>query len=100
MATTSDWAVARDRDGVFRLDRTAEPVPCRVAYIKPVIDRTSNPSGWRLKPLVTLQGPRRKLWKTAAEAIASTKLMALAQAKPAVAKASGGETCDDAGGVS
>jgi len=49
---------------------------------------------------VTLQGPRSKLWKTAAEAIASTKLMALAQAKTAVAKASSGETCDDAGGVS
>jgi hypothetical protein len=100
MASASDYAVARDRDGVFRLDRTAEPVPSRVAYIKPVIDRTSNPSGWRLKPLVTLQGPRSKLWKTAAEAIASTKLMTLAQAKTADAKASSSETCDGAGGVS
>jgi hypothetical protein len=99
MASASDYAVARDRDGVFRLDRTAEPVPCRVAYIKPVVDRTGNPSGWRLKTLVTLQGPRSKLWKTAAKAIASTKLMTLAQAKKGVGKASRGETYDGAGGV-
>ena len=84
MARECDYSVARQADGTFSLNRKTEPFPGTVAFIKPTVDRNGELSGWRLKPLVTMQGPKSRVWTTAAEAIASTKLMTLAAAKRAV----------------
>lgn len=87
MTTASDYALARERDGAFRLERTSEPFPGKVALIRPITDRSGQHLGWKLKPLVTMQGSRSRIWPTVEEAIASTKLMTLGQAKIAVADA-------------
>jgi hypothetical protein len=84
-----DYSVLKRTDGSFSLNRTTGPIPVTVAFIKPILGRTGNKTGWRLKPLVTMQGAKSRAWDTAAEAIASTKLMTLAAAKRAVAHASG-----------
>jgi hypothetical protein len=84
MTRNCDYSVARNTDGTFSLTRTSGPFPGTVAFIKPILARTGDPTGWQLKPLVTMHGA-----ETAAEAIASTKLMTLAAAKRAVAHASG-----------
>jgi hypothetical protein len=84
-----DYSVLRRTDGSFSLNRTTGPIPGTVAFIKPILGRTGNQTGWRLKLLVTMQGAKSRAWDTAAEAIASTKLMTLAAAKRAVAHASG-----------
>jgi hypothetical protein len=89
MTRNCDYSVARKTDGTFSLTRTSGPFPGTVAFIKPILGRTGDPTGWQLKPLVTMHGAKSKIWETAAEAIASTKLMALAAAKRAVAHASG-----------
>ena len=88
MARECDYSVAKQRDGTFSLNRTTEPFSDPVAFVKPALGRTGEPSGWRLKPLVTMQGPKSRIWATAAEAIASTKLMTLAAAKRAIEHAS------------
>ena len=89
MTREHHYTVAKKSDGTFSLNRTTEPSPGPVAFIKPIFDRTGETTGWRLKPLVTMQGPQSRVWATAAEAIASTKLMTLATARHAVEHASG-----------
>jgi hypothetical protein len=84
-----DYSVLKRTDGSFSLNRTTGPIPGTVAFIKPILGRTGDQTGWRLKPLVTMQGAKSKVWDTAAEAIASTKLMTLAAAKRAVELAGG-----------
>ncbi len=88
MARECDYSVAKQVDGTFSVNRMTEPFSGTVAFIKPALGRTGEPCGWRLKPLVTMQGPKSRIWTTAAEAIASTKLMTLAAAKRAVEHAS------------
>ena len=100
MASAGDYAVAQERDGAFRLDRITEPFSGTAAFIKPVTDRYGHRIGWRLKPLVTMQGSLSKVWPSPAEAIASTKLMTLAQAKTAIAKADTGPSFTGVGGAS
>ena len=85
MPACRSYTVAREADGSFRMDRLTEPGPGPVACVWPVTDRRGGPIGWRLKPLFTMQGSASKTWPTAAEAIASTKLMTLGQAKAAIA---------------
>ena len=84
MTREHHYTVAKRSDGTFSVNRTGEPSPGPVAFIKPILDRTGEIAGWRLKPLVTMQGPQSRVWATAAEAIASTKLMTLASARRAV----------------
>ena len=88
MTREHNYTVAKKSDGTFSLNRTTEPSPGPVAFIKPILDRTGGTTGWRLKPLVIMQGPQSRVWATAAEAIASTKLMTLATARRAVEHAS------------
>jgi hypothetical protein len=85
MTACRSYTVARAAERSFRMDRLREPSPVPVAYVRPVSDRRGGPIGWRLKPLFTMQGSASKIWPTAAEAIASTKLMTLGQAKAAIA---------------
>jgi hypothetical protein len=89
MTSNCDHSVARKTDRIFSLTRTSGPFPGTVAFIKPILGRTGGPTGWELKPLVTMQGAKSKIWETADEAIASTKIMTLAAAKRAVTHASG-----------
>jgi hypothetical protein len=89
MTREHHYCVAKKSDGTFSLNRTTEPSPGPVAFIKPTLNRTGEITGWRLKPLVAMQGPQSRVWATAAEAIASTKLMTPAAAKRAVEHASG-----------
>jgi hypothetical protein len=87
MAATSDYAVAREADGSYRLDRTTPPHPGPVVRVKPVTDRRGQTAGWRLQPLVTVHGSKSRIWTSVAEAIAATRLMTLPQARRAVATA-------------
>ena len=99
MKHVCDYTLTKQADGAFRLNRTTEPFPGTVAFIKPVVAGTGEPCGWRLRPLVTMQGAKSKIWCTAAEAIASTKLMTLATAKRAVEHASSNGDSRRAGGA-
>ncbi len=81
MDRVSDYAVVRLHDGRFRLDRTAPPAPGPVAYAKPVTDRRGAQIGWKLHPVVVVQGSRSKIWRSAAEALASTRLLTATEAR-------------------
>src|SRR3954447_26915073 len=96
MGRAREYCLRRRPDGALSLNRTTEPFPGTVAFIKPAIGRTGQPCGWRLKPLVTMHGAKSKIWPTAAEAIASTQLMTLAAAKRAVEQASSTSSAGDA----
>ena len=74
------FAILRMPDGRFRLDRTAATSPSAVAYAKPVTDRKGTLIGWKLQPIVVLQGSASRIWLTAADAIASTRLLTAAAA--------------------
>jgi hypothetical protein len=63
---------------MFQLDRARPPHPGPGASITTTFDRRGQPVGWRLKPFVTMRGARGRTWRSAAEAIAATKLMRLA----------------------
>jgi len=87
MPTLTSYTVTQQQDGTFRLERTAEPFPGVVAHITPAFARAGEQRGWHLKPLVTVQGAISRIWPSATDAIAATKLMTLAQPKRAVAAA-------------
>ena len=90
MARICDYAVVRLHDGAYRLDRVTEPSPGPVANITLIRDRAGTPTGWRLRPLLVMQGSRSKIWTTPAEVVASTKLMTPGQARMAVKAADTG----------
>jgi hypothetical protein len=85
MSPSNDYAVARVHDDRYRIERTTPPGTA--AFIDRVRDRTGGPLGWRLKPLVVMQGAKSRLWPSVADAIASTKLMTLREARTGVAAA-------------
>ena len=87
MAPASLYAVVRAHDDSYRLDRTGPPAAGAAAFVIRVRDRLGNPLGWRLKPLVVMQGAKSRIWPSAADAIAATKLMTLKEASSAVARA-------------
>ena len=87
MARTSDYAVVRLRDGAYRLDRVTDPHPGPVAPIKATVDRSGSTTGWKLHPLLMVQGSKSKVWQTPAEVVASTKLMTPGQARAAIGAA-------------
>jgi hypothetical protein len=75
MGRVRDYAIVRLHDGRYRLDRTMSPAPGPVAYAKPVVDRLGVQIGWKLHPIVVVQGSRSRVWDSAAEALASKKLL-------------------------
>jgi hypothetical protein len=87
MSPSNDYAVARVDDDRYRIERTTPPGIGTVAFINRVPDRTGGLLGWRLKPLVVMQGAKSRIWPSVADAIASTKLMTLKEARTAVAAA-------------
>ena len=90
MDRTSDYTVVRTHDGAYRLDRVTDPYPGPVANIPPVRDRAQTVTGWRLRPLVTMQGSKSRLWPSAGDAIAATRLMKPGKARAAVSAADAG----------
>jgi hypothetical protein len=90
MDRTSDYTVVRTHDDAYRLDRITDPSPGAVANITPVRNRTQAVTGWRLRPLVTMQGSSSRIWASPSEAIAATKLMTPGKARAAVAAADAG----------
>lgn len=81
MTQTSMYVIVRTHDDSYRLDRTTPPGAGATAFVIRVRDRLGNPLGWRLKPSVVMQGSKGRIWPTAAEALASTKLVSLRVAK-------------------
>ncbi len=90
MDRTSDYTVVRTHDGAYRLDSVTDPYPGPVANITPVRDRAQTVTGWRLRPLVSMQGSKSRLWPSAGDAIAATKLMTPGKARAAVSAADAG----------
>lgn len=90
MNRNGDYTVVRTHDGAYRLDRATNPSPGPVAHITPVHDRAQAVTGWRLRPLFTMQGSKSRLWASASDAIAATKLMTPGAARAAVAAADAG----------
>lgn len=77
------YTVTRERNGSYHLHASA-PEPRVVARVTPVLDRSSQVIGWRLKPIVVMQGAVSRLWPDAAAAIAATKLLTPGKARAAV----------------
>ena len=87
MGQTPAYAVVRVHADSYRLDRLTPPGAGAAAFVLRFRDRLGNPRGWRLRPLVVMQGARSRIHPTAAEALASTKLLTPKAAKEAVAQA-------------
>jgi len=91
MGPTQTYTVVRVDKDRYRLDQVSGPGPGPskdpVAFAMRVRDRLDHPLGWQLKPLFVMQGAKSRIWPSAAEVFASTKLMTLKQAKEAIARA-------------
>jgi len=87
MGQTTAYAVVRVHADSYRLDRLTPPGTGAIAFVLRFRDRLGGPLGWRLRPLVVMQGAKNRIHPTAAEALASTKLVALKAAQDAVAQA-------------
>ncbi len=87
MGQATTYAVVRVHADSYRLDRLTPPGAGVAAFVIRFRDRLGNPLGWRLKPLVVMQGARSRVWPSAAAVFASTKLMTLREAESAVARA-------------
>ena len=87
MQQTTAYAVVRVHADSYRLDRLTPPGAGAAAFVVRFRDRLGNPLGWRLRPLVVMQGARSRIHPTAAAAIASTKLLTPKEARDAVAQA-------------
>lgn len=77
------YTVTAERNGSYHLHSTT-PENRHVARITPVLDRSAHVLGWKLKPVVVMQGATSKLWRDPAEAIAATKLLTPGRARAAV----------------
>jgi hypothetical protein len=49
MVRERDYRLTKQADGGFRLNRTTEPFPGTVAFIKTTVTRSGEQCGWRLK---------------------------------------------------
>ena len=87
MSQAPAYAVVRVHADSYRIDRLTPPGTGAVAFALRFRDRLGNPLGWRLRPLVVMQGAKSRIHPTAAEAVASTKLLTLKAAKAAVVQA-------------
>ena len=92
MTAEGSYSVTHERDGSYKLHSSGPPLPRVIASIAPVKDRADQVLGWKLKPLVVMQGAKSRLWKTPDEAIVATRLMTPGQAKAAVRAARTGAT--------
>lgn len=89
MTQGNSYTVTRERDGSYRLHAT-QPAPRVIASIAPVRDRAEQVVGWKLKPVVVMQGATSRVWPDPASAIAATKLLTPGKAKAAVQASNSG----------
>lgn len=87
MGHSTAYTVVRVHDDSYRLDRMTPPGTGAVAFVLRFRDRLGNPLGWRLRPLVVMQGSKSRICPTPAEALASPKLFSLKEARDAVLQA-------------
>ena len=87
MGQAPAYAVVRVHADSYRIDRLTPPGTGAVAFVLRFRDRLGDPLGWRLRPLVVMQGAKSRIHPTAAEAVASTKLVTPRAARDAVAQA-------------
>jgi len=80
---SNTYTVTRERDGTYHLHASV-PEPRVVARVTPILDRTAQVIGWKLKPLVVMQGAVSRVWPDAASAVAATKLLTPGKAKAAI----------------
>lgn len=83
MTQGNSYTVTRETDGSYRL-RCTLPTPRVIATIAPVKDRADQVVGWKLKPVVVMQGASSHVWATPDQPIAATKLMTPGKAKAAI----------------
>ena len=99
MSQTPAYAVVRVHADSYRLDRLTLPGAGAAAFVLRFRDRLGNPLGWRLRPLVVMQGAKSRIHPTAAQAVASTKLFTLRTAQDAVEQANAVSATGAADGV-
>lgn len=88
---TNAYTVTRERNGSYHLHASI-PKPRVVARVTAVVDRSAQVIGWRLKPVVVMQGAVSRLWPDPASAIAATKLLTPGKARAAVRATETGDT--------
>ena len=87
MAKPGVYALVRVDEDSYKLIRADHPRPAPIAFIVAMRDRLGNNLGWKLKPLLVMQGSKSRVWATAADALACTMLMTPGQARTAVKQA-------------
>lgn len=87
MRDDNEFVIVQLPDGRLRLDRMFSGNSGQVAYAKPVFDRDGSSIGWKLQPIVVVQGSRSKMWPHPADALASTKLFSAAVARRLIGEA-------------
>ncbi len=75
MSTDPEYIIVRVDDDHFRLDRTTPPGAGPVAFAVRLRNRHGGAMGWHLRPLFIMQGSKSRICATAAEVLASTKLV-------------------------
>jgi hypothetical protein len=84
------YTLTRTNIDSLRLDRHDGPDRRPIALIKLARDRSDKPLGWRLKPLVMMRGSKSRIWPSPEDALASTALLTMQEAKAAIAHADRG----------
>ena len=84
---TETYSLVRTDADHLRLTRRTGETTTDIAILTIKRDELGREFGWQLKPLVTLHGSPRRVWKSAVEAVASTKIMKAAEAKTLVLRA-------------
>jgi hypothetical protein len=79
--------VVRVTTDCYRLDHKEPNASRAVAFVVRTSGRLGNSIGWRLKPLVCMQGSKSRVWSNPVDAIASTRLFTVKEAERAVAAA-------------
>jgi hypothetical protein len=90
MPDANEFVIVQLADGRLRLDRVNRENSSQVAYAKPVFDRDGSAIGWKLQPIVVVQGSQSKVWPHPADALGSTKLFSAAVARRLIGEADPG----------
>jgi hypothetical protein len=81
------YKLVRIDDNAYRLDEKVVSESRPIALIRRKFDQQNQPIGWRLIPLVMMQGSKTHVWPTPEDAIVSTKLLNRKEAGAAVQQA-------------
>jgi hypothetical protein len=81
------YKLVRIDDNTYRLDRKIISENRSIALIRRAFDKQDRLIGWRLNPLVMMQGSKTHVWPTPEEVIVSTKLINRKEATSGVEQA-------------